>query len=162
MLVNVVLGIALVVATGGVAFAVGRATAPVAATTARNGFGGAGGFGPNASGAPGGFGGGFGGGAGLTIQGTVTAVSADSITLHLASGQTVTIPTNAQTSYHERSAATAAAVTSGSTVMVQVQGGGRGAFGSGNGGQGGAPDASGAPGRASGAATTVTIVPSGG
>ena len=165
MLVNVLLGIALVVAVGGVAFAVGRATAPAATTTARNGFTpGAGGFGPNASGAPGAFNGGFGGAlGGLSIQGTVTAVSADSITLQLASGQTVTIPTTAQTTYHERTAATAAAVTSGSTAIVQLEGAGRGAFnnGNGNGGQGGGPNASGAPGRTFGPATTVTVVPSG-
>jgi hypothetical protein len=166
MLVNVVLGIALVVAVGGVAFAVGRASAPATAAAARTGFGtngqgllpGTGG--PNASGAPGG---GFGAAAGgLSIQGTVTAVGADSITLELANGQTVTIPTNAQTTYHQREAATPAAVTDGSTVIVQLEGG-RGAFnnGNGNGGQGGGPTGSGAPGRTIGPATTVTVVPAG-
>lgn len=164
MFVNVVLGIALVVAVGGVAFAVGRATAPAAAAAARTGFGangqgllpGAGG--PDASGAPGG---GFGAAAGgLSIQGTVTAVGADSITLQLASGQTVTIPTNAQTTYHQREAATSAAVTDGSTVIVQLEGA-RGVFNNGNGGQGGGPTGSGAPGRTLGQATTVTVVPAG-
>jgi len=48
---------------------------------------------------------------------------ADSITLELASGQSITIPTDAQTTWHERAAATAADVTTGSTVIVQLAGG---------------------------------------
>lgn len=166
MLVNVLLAIALVVAVGGVAFAAGRATAPVSTATGRTGFGGnGGGFagGPAASGAPGGFGGGgaFGAG-GISVQGTVTAVSADSITIQTAGGQSVTIPIDAQTTYAQRTPSTASAVTSGSTVVVQVQGG-RGAFGNGNGngngGQGTGPNASGAPGRTLGPASTITVVP---
>jgi hypothetical protein len=165
MLVNVLLGIAVVVAVGGVAFAVGRATAPTTVAAANNGRFGNGGFGgPNASGAPGGGfvgPGGFAGNGGVSIEGTVTAISADSITLQLASGQTVTIPINAQTTYHQRSSATAAAVTNGSTVIVQV-GGGRGAFtnGNGNGGAGG-PNASGQPTRTLPAASSITLAPAG-
>ena len=164
MLVNVLLGIAVVVAVGGVAFAVGRATAP-AAVAATNGRFGNGGFvgGPNASGAPGGGfvgPGGFGGNGGISIEGTVTAISADSITLKLASGQTLTIPIDAQTAFHQRASATAADVTSGSTVIVQVQGG-RGAFnGNGNGGAGG-PNPSGQPTRTLPAATSITLAPAG-
>ena len=167
MLVNVLLAVALVVAVGGVAFAVGRVTAPATTATGRTGFGanGQGGFGPNASGAPGG---GFNGGLGagnVSIQGTVTAVSADSITIQLASGQSITIPTTAQTTYRESQASTAAAVTSGKTVIVQLPAG-RGAFGNGNGngngGQGGGPNASGAPGRTLGPASTITVIPAGG
>jgi hypothetical protein len=174
-LVNVLLGVALVVAVGGVAFAAGRATAP-AATTGRNGFGngqfGGNGqaFGPGASGAPdrGGFGGFGGGGGGVSIQGTVTAVAADSITLQLASGQTVTIPLDASTTYHSRTAATAADVANGASVIIQLAGGGRGlgtgngnGNGNGNGQPGQGPTGSGAPGRALGAASSVTIVPAG-
>jgi hypothetical protein len=160
MLVNVVLGIALVVAVGGVAFAAGRVTAPAAAVAPPTGFGANGGFGPTASGAPGGFTGGLGGLAGgVSIEGTVTAVTADSITVQLASGQSVTIPTDVQTTWHQREPATAADVTTGSTVIVQLQGG-RGAL-NGNGGQGVGPGASGAPGRALGPASTVTLVPAG-
>ena len=155
MLVNALLGVALVVAIGGVAFAAGRVSAPAAAAATRTGFGG---VGPAASGAPGGFNGGIGGaGGGASLQGTVTAVSADSITLQLTSGQSITIPTDAQTTWHERQAATASDVTTGSTVIVQLQGGGRGTQ---NGGQGG-PTASGAPARTLGPATTVTLVPAG-
>jgi hypothetical protein len=157
MLLNVILGIALVVAVGGVAFAVGRATAPATTATGRTGFGANGGgfAGPNASGAPNGA---FGGGA-ISIQGTVSAISAGSITLQLTSGQSVTIPINAQTIYDQRTPSTASAVTSGSSVIVQLQGG-RGAFGNGNGngGQGTGPNASGAPGRALGPASTITVV----
>jgi hypothetical protein len=165
LFLNMLLGIALVVAVGGVAFAAGRATAPVATASGRTGFGGNGGVfqgGPNASGAPGGAlgaGGGFGAG-GLSIQGTVTAISATSITLQLEGGQTVTIPIDAQTTYAQRTPTTAAAVTSGSTVAVQVQGG-RGAFGNGNGngGQGNGANASGAPGRTLGPALSITVIP---
>lgn len=172
VLINVLLGLALVVAVGGVAFAVGRVTAPAAVAAGGNGrFGNGGPFagGPNASGAPGtgGFvGGGFGGAGGLSIEGKVTAVSADSITLQLAGGQTVTIPTNAETTYHSRQPATAADVTSGSTVQVQLQGG-RGFFGGGNGsgntgnGNGnGRPSASGQP-RTLPTAGSITVLPAG-
>jgi hypothetical protein len=164
-LVNVLLGVALVVAVGGVAFAAGRATAPAAAATNGRGFNGngqafgGGGLEPNASGAPGrgGFNGAFAAG-GLTIEGTVTAVTADSITLQLASGQSITIPTDSQTTYHTRSAATASDVATGSTVLVQLSGG-RGTTG--QGGQDGGPTASGAPGRTPASASSVTLVPSG-
>lgn len=165
MFLNVALGIALVVAVGGVAFGAGRMTAPVAAAgAARPGAGGfvPGAGGPTASGAPGG---GFGGG-GASINGTVTAVAADSITVQLANGQSVTIPTSSTTTYHEQAAGTAADVTSGATVIVQVEGG-RGGGQGGQGGQGGgpaasgAPTASGAPARNLGAASSVTIVPAG-
>jgi hypothetical protein len=173
ILVNVLLGIAVVVAVGGVAFAAGRATAPASAAGNGNGrFGNGGGpffGGPNASGAPGtgGFAGngGFGGG-GLSIEGTVTALSADSITIQLASGQSLTIPIDAQTTYHSRQAATAADVTTGSTVQVQLTGG-RGVFngnGNGNNGNGngnGGPAASGQPTRTTPAAGSITLVPAG-
>jgi len=147
-----------------VAFAAGRATAPASTATNGRGFTGNGGafggtFGPNASGAPGrgGFGGAFAGG-GLTIEGTVTAVTADSITLQLTSGQSITIPTDSQTTYHTRAAATASDVATGSTVLVQLSGG-RGTTG-GGGGDGG-PAASGAPNRGTGSASSVTVVPAG-
>jgi hypothetical protein len=174
--VNVLLGLAVVIAVGGVAFAAGRATAPAATTTGRfgngnGGFAGNGGFGPNASGAPGrgGFGGAFGGaGGGVSIQGTVTAVASDSITLQLASGQTITIPTSSSTTYHSQTPATAADVTAGKTVQVQLgggrfRGGANGANG-GGGGTDGSPTASGAPGGAFnlGAASSVTIIPTSG
>ena len=81
----------------------------------------------------------------------MTAVSADQLTLKLASGQTITVGLNGSTAYHSQAPATAADVTTGSTVQVQVgRGGGNGA-GQGQGGQGG--------GFTLGAATNVTVVP---
>jgi hypothetical protein len=171
LFVNVLLGVALVVAVGGVAFAAGRATAPTTNTNGRFGANGGPGFavGPNASGAPnrGTFGGAF-GGAGVTIQGTVTAVSANSITLQVASGQTITIPTSSSTTYHSQTAATASDVTTGATVKVELGsgrlggGGQNGGNGNGNGGQNG-PAASGAPTRGfGGSASSITVVPAGG
>ncbi len=177
ILVNVLLGIAVVVAVGGVAFAAGRATAPASAAGNGNGngrFGNGGGpffGGPNASGAPGNGGfagnGGFGGG-GLSIDGTVTAISADSITIQLTSGQSLTIPIDAQTTYHSRQAATAADVTTGSTVQVQLTGGrgvfngnGNGNNGNGNGNGNGGPAASGQSTRTIPAAGSITLVPAG-
>jgi hypothetical protein len=168
LLVNLLLGVALVVAVGGVAFAVGRATAPaaVAATGPGNGQFGNGNpnFRPNASGAPGGGfvgggNGGFFGAGGLSVQGTVTAVTADSITIQLANGQSVTIPIDSQTTYHSQTAASAADVKAGSTVIVALEGG-RGAFpGTANGN--GGPAASGQPTRTTPAARSITLAPAG-
>ncbi len=126
--INVLLGLAVAVAIGGVAFAAGRMTAPAAA---------AGGFGRNV---PGGFqGGGYfgrgyfggagdgqggrgllGGGGGATIQGTVTSVSADKITITTAGGQTVDIALDGSTTYHEQSSATSGDVKTGGTVIVRL------------------------------------------
>ncbi|HEY7131501.1 MAG TPA: hypothetical protein VH440_04580 [Candidatus Limnocylindrales bacterium] len=172
LFVNVLLGVALVVAVGGVAFAAGRATAPQTANAGTGRFGtGNGGnfaFGPGASGAPDRqLGGGFGGaGGGITIEGTVTAVAADSITLQLTSGQTITIPTTSSTTYATSTAASASDVTSGATVKVELSGGGfvrngNGGNGNGNGGNGN-PGASGAPTRGLGSASSITVVPAGG
>ncbi len=60
-------------------------------------------------------GGGFGG---ISLSGTVSAVSADSITLDLESGTSITIPLDANTAYHTATAATAGDVTVGSEVRV--------------------------------------------
>jgi hypothetical protein len=154
-LLNVVLGLAVVVAIGGVAFAAGRLTAPAAAA---NGFtpGGGNGFanGPRPSGAPGNLrGAGFDGGA---LRGTVTAVTPTSITLTLSSGTTIQIPTDSSTAYHQQAAATSTDVAVGSTVLVELKD------------QGGAPVTTGpgaslAPGATPGtptvgAATDVTVV----
>lgn len=169
MLVNALLGVALIVAIGGVAFAAGRATAPAASAAGRtgtaNGQGGGGFFAPGASGAPGrggGFGGGgFGGGGfggAVTVQGTVEAIDGSSITIKTAAGTTVTLGLNGDTSYHKQAAASAADVAAGSTVIVQLEGRG---FGNGQGrpGASAAPGASGAPAAGFGTAGSVTVVP---
>jgi hypothetical protein len=170
-LLDAALVVAALLAVGGVAFGVGRATAPTAAAadgagTFRNGAGNFfrpdGSFDPNA--APG-RGGAFALGGGLSIDGTVTAVSADSLTLKLANGQQVTFSLDSSTSYHQATAGTASDVAVGSSVAVKVQGNGRlfgGGQGGGQGGQGGAaaspaPGASGAPGAVRLQATDITV-----
>jgi hypothetical protein len=157
--INILLGVAVAVAIGGVAFAVGRGTAPAAnaaGTLPRggqffnggNGNGGAG-NGPN-QGGPGAFATG-----GLTVEGTVTAMDGDSLTIRTANGQEITVSTNGDTTYHQQAAATANDVSTGSNVLVRLDGF-RGRFGGGGGGQGASPAPSGAPGTT---ATDVTVVP---
>jgi hypothetical protein len=127
--INVLLGLAFAVAIGGLAFAAGRMTAPAAA--AANGLDGRTGngrvFGNGEF--PGNFGGGNdgkGGPAGIeraggaSIEGTVTAVSADSITIKTASGQEVTFSLTPTTTYHQQSTATAGDVKTGGNVLVRI------------------------------------------
>ena len=119
---NLLLALAAAVAVGGVAFAVGRSTAPVAAATggAQRGFGFApgGSFDPNSAGARGLFGGG-----GPTISGTVVSVDNGTLTLKLASGSTMTVSLGPSTTYHASTTAAASDVTVGATVDVRLQGG---------------------------------------
>jgi hypothetical protein len=132
--VTTLLAVIALGATAGMAFAAGRATVPETTTTGGNaGPGGdaVGQIAPDASFAPDrvplgdrdglGYRGGIDG-----ISGTVTAVGADSITLRLADGQTVTISTTSTTTYHLSSAAASSDVAAGDTVVVSVPGGGRG------------------------------------
>ncbi len=158
--VSLLLGVAVLVAIGGVAFAAGRMTAPPAtsaAATTRGGNGafGNGGFGsvaPGASGAAGAPGasgrGGLGalGGGEVTISGTVSKISSDSITLTLPTGTTIEIPINNSTTYHRQAAAASGDIATGSTVQVAVTGAlGGGGFRGANGGNangGGAGQAS--------------------
>lgn len=141
---DIALALAAVLAIGGVAFAVGRATAPAPAQAAR-GFDGNGGFFRNGGsfdpGAGGGNAGGprlaFGGGGSLAIDGTVTAVSADSITIKRPDGEEVTFSLSSTTSYHQATTGAASDVAVGDDVSVRVTPDGR-VFGGGqNGGQGG-------------------------
>lgn len=126
MWINVALGLALAVAVAGVAFAAGRLTAPAA--TAANGIGNGGRFFNNGGEFPGGgFGGPNGGpggrvfgGGGAAIEGTVTAVTADSITITTTSGQTLTLAISGTTTYHQQSTASASDVKAGGTVIVRL------------------------------------------
>ena len=94
---NLLLGAAALIAVGGVAFAIGRTTAPADAVGLVPGVIVNGGPSPAAASTrmparmvrPGGPG--FVGAGGPTIEGTVTAIDADSITITLASGDEVTI-----------------------------------------------------------------------
>jgi hypothetical protein len=147
---NLLLGLAAVVAIGGVAFAAGRNTAPVSAATGGN-FGGAAGV-PRGSGAPGlggrGGAGGLGGGAGLTLSGTVQSVTGDTLTITTTAGQTITVTTGASTTYNTQAAGSASDVQTGKKVQVQLEGGGQIR-----------PGASAAPSGPVGTAGSVTVVP---
>jgi Domain of unknown function (DUF5666) len=172
---SIVLGVAVLFAIGGVAFAAGRLTAPAAATAAAGsgGFGagrgagnGTGNGGGNAgNGGGNGFGFGNGGAAlgatGLSIKGTVTAIAADHLTLQLPGGQTVDVPIDSSTTFHRQTGAARTDVTSGDSVEIALSGRfGRGTGPNGGGNSAGASSApSGAPGagRALGPATDVTI-----
>jgi hypothetical protein len=128
-LIDIALIGAAVLAIGGVAFAAGRATAPPAAAanafTPRGGtfFRAGGSFEPGSGQGPR-FG--FGGG-GLSVDGTVTAIDADSITIKTADGQERTIELGATTAYHQATDATASDVAVGDDVSVKVTGAGQGA-----------------------------------
>jgi hypothetical protein len=143
---NVVLGIAVLFAIGGVAFAIGRTTAPAAAATTSGRFPGGGQF-PAGSGAPvfgnGGGGqdgqgglGGFGGGNGITVSGTVESIDGTTMTITTANGQTVEVTLGSDTTYSTKSPASSSDVTPGATVQVQLDLAG-GFGGRGNGGNGG-------------------------
>lgn len=136
LLTTVLLVSAAAVAVAGISFAVGRLTAPVAAaaTDGRQfaGFGnGNGRTGNGASPGTGGFGfrGAFGG---VGLRGTVTAVNGLTLTVKLANGQEITVQTDASTTYHRQVSGASSDVTSGSSIIVQLQ------PGSGGFGQGGA------------------------
>lgn len=130
--VNIALGIALIAAVGGVAFAAGRMTAPATAAAAggqaRNGTGfrpgngyfpdgGAGGAGGQGFQRGGGF---FGADAGVTIQGTVEATSPDTLTIKTASGETIQVAINGTTTYHAQTSASSSDLKTGGTVIVRL------------------------------------------
>lgn len=127
--INVALGLAVAVAIGGVAFAAGRMTAPTAVAAngffgrnAPGGFQGGGYFGRGDFGGPGDGQGGRGlfGAGGATIQGTVTSISADKITITTAGGQTVDIALGGSTTYHQEASASSGDVKTGGTVIVRL------------------------------------------
>lgn len=126
---DLLLGIALAVAIGGVAFAVGRGTAPAATTLGRGDLGPGVGvpgasFVPGASGVPGqGRPGGFIGRGGLAISGTVVSVDGDTRTIETDDGA-IDVSIGSDTEYHTQAAATAADVIAGATVSVSLDLGG--------------------------------------
>jgi hypothetical protein len=145
---NLLLGLAAVIAVGGVAFAIGRSTAPASAAsigTVGNPNGGfvltpGGSFDPNPNGGP--TVRGFFGSGGPTIDGTVESISGDSMTVKLASGDTVTVKLDSSTTYHQSTAATSSDVTAGDSVAVRINGGSFRGNGNGNGPALGGPNAS--------------------
>jgi hypothetical protein len=118
------LAVAALVAVGGVAFAIGHATGGGGTGSNPSGDGNPGQVAPNGSFVPNGsfLPGGPGRGS-VSISGTVVSVSADSITLKLSTGETVTIAINSSTTYHSQTAVTSSDVTAGETVSVETSGG---------------------------------------
>jgi hypothetical protein len=120
---SILLAVAAAIAIGGLAFAAGRLTAPAATASAGrpgNGQLPVDGQYPGTRQVPGngqlpGRGDAMGG---ITLNGTVTAISTDSITLQLASGTSITIPLDSDTAYRTASTGTASDVVVGSTVTV--------------------------------------------
>jgi hypothetical protein len=135
--VNGVLAAAFVILVGGVAFAAGRATAPATTAGADDASNGLldGGFRPgDANGqvpvGPGGLadddddaigrlGPAFGA---VSVEGTVRAIDADSMTIELANGSTIEIAIDSGTDYHRRADASASDVSAGTTVIVRLDG----------------------------------------
>ncbi len=167
--VEILAAIAAIVVIGGVVFAAGRLTAPPAGPAAFSrgvivgqggqqfpgGQQGRGGMMPGLRGQgrnlpgngygngddQGGFGrmGGLLGATGPQLKGQVVDVTADLLTLKLASGQTIQIALDGTTTYHKQATAAAGDVTKGSQVVVGL--GRRGAVAGGTGGiVGGASD----------------------
>jgi len=134
LLTSVLLAAAGAVAVAGLAFAAGRLTAPAAASTTGTGrFGGGQGFAGRsfAPGAGNGLRGAFGG---LGLRGTVTAVDGNTITVKLANGTQIKVQTDASTTYHQQASGSASDVTSGKSVIVELQSGAGGFGGGANGG----------------------------
>ena len=116
---DVALAGAAVLAIGGVAFAIGRATAP--ASTAVDLAPGGVVMRPGDSFDPGtGPGPRFALGGGLTVDGTVTAVDADSVTVKTADGNEMTFETDGSTAYRQASDASSSDVAVGDDVSVKV------------------------------------------
>jgi hypothetical protein len=122
---NLLLVGAAILAVGGVAFAIGRSTAPASTFPLVGSIDGgpirpAGSFAPGAGGPRG-----LVSTGGLAIDGTVTAVDADSLTLTLDNGDEMTFALDGDTTYHQATDATPADVAIGDDVSVKVDGGSR-------------------------------------
>ena len=121
--------IGALVAVGGIGFATGRATSTGQTGTGSNtalNANGIPGFGPGGSFDPANFAGGQGADRALgaqSISGTVISVTADSVKVQLASGETMTIATTSTTTYHGQTSASSADVATGDTVTVKTTGG---------------------------------------
>jgi len=120
---NILLGVAVVVAVAGLAFAGGRVTAPASASGFQGVRGGlaAGSFDPNQAGSFDPNQAGLGGSRAVTITGTVNSLDGSTLVLTAADGTEMTIDVSGST-YHAETAATASDVTSGTSVSVTVTG----------------------------------------
>jgi hypothetical protein len=79
------------------------------------------------------------------------SIDGDTMTIKTAGGQTIQVTTDASTTYHTQSPASASDVAAGKTVQVQLDITGGAGFGR--------PSASGAPAGPTGTANSVTVVP---
>ena len=137
-ILNILLVGAAILAIGGVAFAIGRATAPAGTFQRAGAFpGGVTAVGPDGSFAPGAGGPGRATiGGEMAVDGTVKSIDADSVTLTLENGDEMTFKLDPTTTYREATDAAATDVGVGDEVSVKVAGGGRFVVG----GDGAAPD----------------------
>jgi hypothetical protein len=103
---------------------------------------------PGANGGPG-----RGGGLGVrvTVRGTVESVDGDTLTIKMASGQTVEVTTGESTTYNTQAPASASDVQAGTTVQIQLEFDGTAGAGR--------PGASAAPAGPLGTAGSVTVIP---
>lgn len=111
------LAVAGALAVGGLAFAAGRMTAPAAAALpgggqGPGGFQGPGGQGPGA--------GAFGGGGGLGLEGTITSMDVDSLTLETANGSTITVNLSGDTTYAREENASSDELAEGDQVRIGI------------------------------------------
>jgi hypothetical protein len=147
---NLVLLVALALAIGGVAFALGRSTAPTTNTVTGMGpgtmVGPQGTFGPGVGGQDGAGPAAMLGTGGPTIDGVVASIDDGTLTITLDSGDSMTVALDDTTTYHSAAEASEEDVAVGDDVAVRLSGGGR--FGLG-------PDSSAAP---SVTARDVTVV----
>jgi hypothetical protein len=118
----IALALAGAIAFGGVGFAVGRVTAPSPTFAGfRNGGNGSAGLGGDGQ-RPGNFGGGggLGAGRGFGLQGTVTSIGGDTLTLKTANGSTITVKMSSSTTYSKQITGQQSDITQGSTVRVGI------------------------------------------
>jgi hypothetical protein len=128
------LAIAAIIGAGGAGFAVGRATATgqtgTSQTVDRPGQNGNVQFVPGADASglpfnPGNGGPGDRGGRPGAVTGTVQSVGTSSISVKLANGTVLEIPTSSSTTYHQQDSTTSAAVAAGQTVSITIAAPGR-------------------------------------
>ncbi len=133
---DAILVVAVVATIAAIGFAAGRLTAPTPATgrvstvVPNRGFGGGvfGNGGPGQGGYGNGGQGGLGRGSvgqglgGVAIQGKVTEVAPDHLTVTLVSGRTAQIPVDSSTQYQRQSGSSASGVTAGDQVQIRLAG----------------------------------------
>lgn len=116
----VALALAGAIAFGGVGFAVGRVTAPAPTFAGFRGGNGVPGLGDGQRPGNSGGGGGLGLGRGLGLQGTVTSINGDTLTLQTANGSTITVKLSSTTTFSKQMTGQRSDITQGATVRVGI------------------------------------------